>query len=242
LKKYHILPENVSTYYGQQDLWDIAKYSPTKDVSNVTEIDPYYNMIKLPDGIGQNEELVLMRPFTPSGELKNNMVSWLAVRNSSDNYGEMILFNFPKNINILGPNQVEVKINQIDKISTDMTLWGQSGSDVYKGNLLVIPIENSVLYVEPVYIKSSGTSSIPEVREIVVGYQSEDEFKYGIGTNLDSALDNLFGKITAPPTPAAPGQTTPTTIDKKKLDDVLKKFDELKKQLDDLGGLINNLK
>ena len=249
LNKYHILPDKVSTFYTQQDLWAIARYSPEKGSTNLTAIEPYYNMVKLPGGIGEKEELVLMRPFTPAGELKHNMVSWLAVRNSSDNYGEMILFNFPKNTNIFGPNQVEVKINQIDKISTDMTLWGQSGSDVYKGNLLVIPIENSVLYVEPIYIRSAGSSSIPEVREIVVGYQSDDEFRYGIGTNLDNALADLFkGEI--PKTPdvvETPGtdeeveQPDESTIDKQKLEEIAKKYDELKKQLDELGGLLDEL-
>jgi len=246
LNKYHILPDKVSNFYSKQDLWSIARYSPEKGSSSLKPIDPYYNMIKLPGDIGEKEELVLMRPFTPSGELKHNMVSWLAVRNSSENYGEMILFNFPKNTNIFGPNQVEVKINQIDKISTDMTLWGQSGSDVYKGNLLVIPIENSVLYVEPIYIRSAGSSSIPEVREIVVGYQSDDEFRYGIGTNLDNALADLFkGEIPITPdvaekpgTDKEPGQST---IDKHKLDEIAAKYDELKKQLDELGGLLDEL-
>ncbi len=248
LNKYHILPDKVSTFYTQQDLWAIARYTPEKGSSNLVEIEPYYNMVKLPGDIGEKEELVLMRPFTPAGELKHNMVSWLAVRNSSEHYGEMILFNFPKNTNIFGPNQVEVKINQIDKISTDMTLWGQSGSDVYKGNLLVIPIENSVLYVEPIYIRAAGTSSIPEVREIVVGYQSDDEFRYGIGKNLDNALADLFkGEIPKTPDnqepgtvqePEPPGQTS---IDKQKLDEITKKYDDLKKQLDELGGLLEDL-
>lgn len=249
LNKYHILPDKVSTFYTQQDLWAIARYSPDKGSATLTEIEPYYNMIKLPGEIGVKEELVLMRPYTPAGELKHNMVSWLAVRNSSDNYGEMILFNFPKNTNIFGPNQVEVKINQIDKISTDMTLWGQSGSDVYKGNLLVIPIENSVLYVEPIYIRSAGSSSIPEVREIVVGYQSDDEFRYGIGTNLDNALADLFeGEIPNTPditeTPGVekqPEQPDQSTVDKQKLDEIAKKYDQLKKQIDELGGLIDEL-
>ena len=249
LNKYHILPDKVSTFYTQQDLWAIARYSPEKGSTNLSAIEPYYNMVKLPGDLGKNEELVLMRPFTPAGELKHNMVSWLAVRNSSENYGEMILFNFPKNTNIFGPNQVEVKINQIDKISTDMTLWGQSGSDVYKGNLLVIPIENSVLYVEPIYIRSAGSSSIPEVREIVVGYQSDDEFRYGIGTNLDNALADLFkGEIPKTPdvvetpgTAEGPEQPGQTAIDKKKLDEIARKYDELKKQLDELGGLLDEL-
>ncbi|NJD01308.1 MAG: UPF0182 family protein [Ruminiclostridium sp.] len=249
LNKYHILPDKVSTFYTQQDLWSIARYSPEKGSANLTPIEPYYNMIKLPGDLGKNEELVLMRPFTPAGESKHNMVSWLAVRNSTENYGEMVLFNFPKNTNIFGPNQVEVKINQIDKISTDMTLWGQSGSDVYKGNLLVIPIENSVLYVEPIYIRSAGSSSIPEVREIVVGYQNEDEFRYGIGTNLDNALADLFkGEIPAipdvenkPGTAEKPQQPGQSTVDRQKLDEITKKYEQLKKQLDELGSLLNEL-
>ena len=244
LKKYHILPEDVSTFFTQQDLWNIARYSPEKNATTLTEIEPYYNMIKLPEGIGDKEELILMRPFTPSGEQKHNMVSWLAVRNSIDHYNEMILFNFPKNTNIFGPNQVEVKINQIDEISTDMTLWGQGGSNVYKGNLLVIPIENSVLYVEPIYIKSNNSSSIPEVRELVVGYQSGDEFRYGIGPNMQAALASLFGGQTVKPPETAeqPGAAPSAEIDRQKIDDILNKYDELRKQLDELGSLIDKLK
>jgi uncharacterized membrane protein (UPF0182 family) len=243
LKKYHILPENVESFYTQQDMWNIARYSPQKDATNLTEIDPYYNMIMLPDNFGSSEELILMRPFTPFGEQKHNMVSWLAVRNSMDNYGEMILFNFPKSNNILGPNQVEVKINQIPQISADMTLWGQSGTNVYKGNLLVIPVENNVLYVEPIYIRSNNASSIPEVKEIVLGYQSGDEFKYGIGTNIDAALSNLFsGQVTTPPPTAVPGTAPTQGVDRQKINDIINKYNELKKQLDELGGLINQLK
>lgn len=194
LKKYHLKPTDtdVATFYTKNDLWKISSYSPEKDTYSLKEIDAYYNMIKLPGNLGKEEELILMRPFSPSGEQKHNLVSWLAVRNSGENYGEMILFNFPKNTNIFGPNQIEVKIKQIDKISKDMTLWGQSGSDVYKGSLLVIPVESSILYVEPIYIRASGNSSIPEVREIVVGYQSGDEFIYGIGTNLGEAIKEMF--------------------------------------------------
>jgi len=243
MKRYHLKPESVSEFYTKQDLWDIAKYPGDKDSNNVRDIDPYYNMIKLPGGVGEKEELVLMRPFTPSGELKHNMVSWLAVRNSNENYGEMILFNFPKNTNIFGPYQVEVKINQIDKVSKDMTLWGQSGSDVYKGSLLVIPIENSILYVEPIYIRAAGTSSIPEVREIIVGYQSGDEFKYGIGTNLDAALNDLFaGVVPLPVTSAQPAEQREEAVENKVISDILSKYDELKKQLEELGELIQELK
>ncbi len=195
LKKYHLDPnvheENISNFYTNQDAWNIAKYPDENSPDKVRDIDAYYNMIKLPGDLGKTEELILMRPFTPSAG-KHNMISWLAVRNSKDNYGEMILFNFPKNTNILGPDQVEVNINQISEISEYNTLWGQGKSNVFKGSLLVIPIENSVLYVEPIYIQSKSESSIPQVKKIVVGYQDGTDFKHGIGNNLEDALNNLF--------------------------------------------------
>lgn len=249
LTKYHILPDKVNDFYSQSDLWDIAKHPVNNNTTELEEIEPYYNMIKLPDELGNKAELILMRPFTPFGSQKHNMVSWLAVRNSSEHYGEIILFNFPKKTNILGPNQIEVKINQIDKISEDMTLWGQSGSAVYKGNLLVIPVENSVLYVEPIYMRATGTSATPEVKEIIVGFQSGDEFLYGIGANLDSALADLFsGQTVIPPTGGTTGNVTTqngntqTTLDSKKIDEIMSKYDEMKKQLDELGKLIEGLK
>ncbi|MCX7709636.1 MAG: UPF0182 family protein [Clostridia bacterium] len=252
LRRYHLDPnanaQNVSTFYSKNDYWDIAKYSANVEAGTSRgpgneeklDIEPYYNMIKLPLETGDREELILMRPYTPSQ--KDNMVSWLAVRNSAENYGELILFNFPKNTNIFGPYQVDIKISQIDKVSKDISLWNQSGSSVFKGNLLVIPIENSVLYVEPIYIKSSGTSTIPEVREIVVGYQKGDEFKFGIGPDLDSALNDLFaGMIKTPANVAKPPAPDIKPEDAKTIEDIRSKYNELRKQLDDLGKLLDNL-
>ena len=258
LKRYHLDPldkklgdDNIATFYTNQDMWNIAKYPDKTSSSGVSDIEPYYNMIKLPGANGTKEELILMRPFTPSGE-KHNMVSWLAVRNSSENYGEMILYNFPKNTNILGPDQVEVNINQIADISSSMTLWGQSGSQVFKGSLLVIPVEDSVLYVEPIYIQSESSSSIPQVRKIVVGYQQGNDFKHGVGDTLDSALSDLFAGIsgtpveTGTPTPTTggtPAQTTTPTPDKQKaISDITSKIDAIRKQLDDMTNMLNQLK
>lgn len=253
IKRYHLDPnadpQNIDKFYNNSDLWDVAKYpqhgydasSAVTDTSDLEEIEPYYNMIKLPQNVGKKEELILMRPFTPSGG-KHNMVSWLAVRNSSDNYGDLILFTFPKNTNILGPYQVESNINSIDKVSKDITLWSQSGSRVFKGNLLVIPIEQSVLYVEPIYIKSSGPSAIPQVREIIAGYQSGDEFKYGIGTDLNDALSQLFAGIKTGPAPAVQTPAQTQQANQKLINDILSKYNEMKKQIDDMGKLIDQLK
>lgn len=252
LKKYHLDPkkeENISTFYTGQDEWNIAKYPDTKNEGGARDIDAYYNMVKLPGDIGKNEELILMRPFTPSGE-KHNMVSWLAVRNDIENYGKMILFNFPKNTNILGPDQFEVNINQISEISEDMTLWGQGGSRVFKGSLLVIPIENSILYVEPIYIQANSASSIPQVKRVVVGYQQGADFKHGIGDNLESAINNLFGGNGKPTTnnqgqqgnTTAPSTDASQSVDKQKLDELQQKLDQLMKQSQEINDLLKTLR
>ncbi len=257
LKRYHLDPKTqVGLFFSNQDMWNIAKYPDNSSSGGVRDIDPYYNMIKL-SGEGENkEELILMRPFTPSGE-KHNMVSWVAVRNNFENngvdYGKMILYTFPKNTNILGPDQVEVNINQIGEISELMTLWNQSGSSVFKGSLLVIPIEGSVLYVEPIYIKSQSTSSIPQVRKIVVGYQKGSDFKHGIGDTLDDALKDLFAGISQTPVttdtsnqpPANTGASENTTgnaaENERIIKDIQSKYDQMKKQLDELGSLLDKL-
>ncbi len=274
LKKYHLDPnktENISTFYTNQDAWSIAKYPDKSSPSGVREIDSYYNMIKLPDNLGTKEELILMRPFTPSAD-KHNMMSWLAVRNSKEEYGEMILFNFPKDTNILGPDQVENNINAISEISQNLALWGQGSSKTFKGSLLVIPIENSILYVEPIYIQSDSTSSIPQVKKVVVGYQQGNDFKHGIGDNLNAALSDLFngsvkaseskidtinqdtGEINTVTTPATGNEsndkaTAPSTnnknetnIDEAKLDELQKKLDVLMQQSKEISDLIESLR
>lgn len=254
LKKYHIVPDsdqNITNFYGGQDLWKLASIP---DGSGEEILEPFYNMIKLPGKFGKNEELILMRAFTPSGE-RHNLGSWLSVRNSMENYGQLIQFTFPNEAqNVFGPYQVEVKINQIDSISKDITLWSQSGSDVFKGNLLVIPIENSILYVEPIYIKSTG-NAIPEVRRIITGFQEGNEFRYGIGTDLKSALNNMFSSQT---TVSEPGDTKTDNKDtvndnndrpsqnvgdkQQVIDEILSKYDALKKQMDELDKLMEELR
>lgn len=275
LKKYHLSPDDVNTFYSNLDLWDISKhYEGAEGTSQAqtksADIDPFYNMIKLPAGVGDKEEFVLMRPFSPSN--KNNMSSWLAVRNSYENYGRLVLYRFSKNTNILGPYQVAVKISQNMEISSIMTLLGQKGSTAYKGNLMVVPIEDSILYVEPIYVKASVASATPEIRKIVVGYQKGDELHYGIGDNLDKALSDLFirsgisptiaGKseetknpnttnntqstATTPQPTVAPNSQNNGTESKNARDALLKdlsgRYDSVKKQVDDMGNLLEQLK
>lgn len=251
--------KNIGRFYGQER-WAIAKYDQNVEVGgsdsyqqDVTSIEPYYNMIQLPGGISNKEELVLMRPFTQTG--KNNLVSWLAVRNDAENYGEMILFHFPSNTNILGPYQVDASIRSIDSISESMTLWNSSGSTVFKGSLLVLPIENSIMYVLPIYLKSSGSSSIPQVKKVIVGYQKNGEFTPGIGENIKDAISNLFKNYTVkvtegetPPTTGTTNEGTNTNVGTNKPQtanekaQIKSKIENLQKQLNELLKLVDDLK
>lgn len=247
LRRYHLAPEKVSDFFTKQDMWDISKHY-SKNVESTGFIDPYYTMVKLP-GVSSGEEFILMRPFAPSN--KENMAAWLAVRNSFDNYGNMVLYRFPQNINTFGTQQIGAKINQQDEISKDMSLWGSTGSSVYKGDLIVVPLEDSILYVEPIYVKASGEKTIPEVKKIVASYQKGGEFIYGSGLDLQSALNSLFkgalpkveqvkatpnDQKTQPPVQA-------NANDKEQLiKEITVRYDALKKELDNMGQLIGKLK
>lgn len=128
-----------------------------------------------------------MRPFTPAQ--KQNMVAWLAARNDGDHYGQLVLFKFPKQSTIYGPLQVESRISNDSEISQNLNLWDQQGSSVIRSNLLVIPIQNSILYVEPIYLTTTSENSLPEVVRIVVAYKD----KVVMAKTLDEALSQLFG-------------------------------------------------
>jgi uncharacterized membrane protein (UPF0182 family) len=143
------------------------------------------------------EQYVLMFPFTPTK--KNNMVAWIAAFSDPGQYGKMIEYQFPKEKLIFGPLQIESRIDQNTEISQLFTLWSQSGSKIIRGNLLVIPIEKSLIYVEPVYLVSAN-SQLPELKIIIVAYQ--DRLSYA--PTLEEALGQLFGATVARP-PAASG-------------------------------------
>ncbi len=179
-EQYHM--KNPTVFYNKEDVWSIANeiYG-----SETTQMEPYYVNMRLP---GSDElEYLLMRPFTPTQ--KQNMVSWLAARNDDENYGELVLFKFPKQTTIYGPMQVEASINNDSEISQDLNLWDQQGSSVIRSNLLVIPIKDSILYVEPIYLTMNNENSLPEVVRIIVAYKDQIVME----RTLDDALSKLFG-------------------------------------------------
>lgn len=181
--KYHI--SNPTTFYNKNDTWAVAK-ERYGNAAEPQDIVAYYNMMRLE---GRDEpELLLTVPYTLTN--KDNMVAWLAVCNEWNNYGRLQVYKFPKDINVYGPLQIENRINSDMNISKELNLWSQGGSTVIRGNMIVVPIENSLLYVEPVYIASSNQSTLPELKQVVVAYDEKIVMK----SSLEEALYALFGE------------------------------------------------
>ena len=177
--KYHM--EDVNVFYQSEDLWDIGNeiYGMEKQ-----QIIPNYYIAKLP---GESKaEFFNSVPFTPRS--KQNMTALMIARNDGDNYGQLVLYQFPKSKTVYGPEQIEAQIDQNTEISKDFTLWASNGTTYRRGNLFVIPINTSVLYVEPVYLESQN-SSIPEVKRIIMAYK--DQIAYG--ETLADCIITLFG-------------------------------------------------
>ena len=127
-----------------------------------------------------------MVPFTPAR--KNNMIAWMAARCDGPDYGKVLVFTFPKEKLIYGPEQIQSRVNQNTSISQQLTLWDQGGSRVIRGTLLVIPVHNAVLYVEPLYLASEGTSSLPELKRVIVAYSDQVVME----PSLEDALNAIF--------------------------------------------------
>ncbi|MBW1769436.1 MAG: UPF0182 family protein, partial [Deltaproteobacteria bacterium] len=151
--KYHM--EDVQVFYNQEDLWQIPDelYGDSRQ-----EMEPYYIIIKLPEE--EKEEFLLMLPVTPSG--KDNMIGWLAARSDLPNYGKLLVYKLSKEKLIYGPMQIEARVDQQTEISRELSLWGQRGSRVIRGNLLAIPLGDTFIYVEPVYLEAKQeTGELP---------------------------------------------------------------------------------
>lgn len=150
--KYHM--EDVQVFYNQEDLWQVPDemYGDSRE-----EMKPYYIIIKLPGE--EKEEFLLMLPFTPSK--KDNMIGWLAARSDLPNYGSLIAYKLPKEKLVYGPMQIEARVDQQTDISRELSLWGQGGSRVIRGNLLAIPVSDTFIYVEPVYLEAKQENIDP---------------------------------------------------------------------------------
>jgi len=198
---YHT--QNPKTFFQREDAWSIAQQVSIdqKGEKQSTPIDPYYVLMQLP-GESQRNEFVLILPFTPSN--RNNMIGWMAGRSDGENYGRLLVYNFPKSRLVDGPLQIEARIDQNAQLSGQFTLWNQQGSKVIRGHLLVIPIGRSLVFVEPVYLQAER-SPMPELRLVVVATQE----KLGYGPTFNDAMTSLFGEAAQAARPAEPGPTVP---------------------------------
>ncbi|MDR3365253.1 MAG: UPF0182 family protein [Clostridiales Family XIII bacterium] len=180
-KRYHMT--NISVFYQGEDRWDIAKEKVGAS-DDETAMQPNYYIMKLPGE--QDVEFINSIPYTPKD--KNNMTALLVARNDGEHYGELILYQLPKGKIVMGPSQIDAQIAQDTTISQDFALWQNSGSEYRRGNLFVIPIENSIMYVEPIYLQANE-GSMPEVKKIIVYYNDKIAYE----NTLAEALDAMFG-------------------------------------------------
>jgi len=172
---YHMTDPKV--FYNKENLWQIPALGDKP-------MEPYYTIMKLP---GEKlEEYILLLPFTPSN--RDNLTAWLTARCDGDNYGKIRAYTFPRDRLIYGPKQIDARINQDSFISQQLTLWNQRGSEVIRGSLLVIPIEKSLLYVQPLFL-AADKAGLPELKRVIVAFGDQVVME----ENLELALQRLFG-------------------------------------------------
>jgi uncharacterized protein len=178
---YHMKRPQV--FYNKEDQWEIPEIDGRI-------MQPYYTIMKLPDE--DQEEYILMVPYTPQG--KSNLSAWMVARSDGENYGKLDVYMFPKQKLVYGPSQMVARINQDAEISRQISLWDQRGSSVIQGTLLVIPIEESLVYVRPLYLKADA-GKIPELKRVIVGYEDN----IAMERTLDEALKKIFPGLTGIP-------------------------------------------
>jgi len=197
-RAYHM--DTPEVFYNREDLWQFPREPAVPDGVNgpsAATMPPYYIMMRLP-GEPQTE-FFLMLPMVPSQ--RENMIAWLAARCDPPEYGKLIVYEFPKEKLVYGPFQIDARINQNTEISQQISLWNQMGSRVIRGNLLVVPIENSILYVSPLYLRAES-GQLPELKRVIAAYGD----RVVMEDTLPAALAALFKQTTPPaPLPAIAG-------------------------------------
>lgn len=178
---YHM--EEPQMFYNKEDQWEIPVMGTT---AKAAAMESYYTIMKLPEE--KKEEFILMIPFNP--KKKDNLSAWMVARSDDPFYGKLVVYRFPKDRLVYGPKQIAARINQDTEISRQISLWDQRGSQVMQGNLLVIPIENSLIYVQPLYLRAES-GKIPELKRVIVAYEN----RIAMEETLDAALSRIFGDL-----------------------------------------------
>ena len=202
-QSYHMRDPRV--FYNQEDLWAV----PNEFYADKEQpMEPYYIIMRLPDE--EKEEFLLMLPFTPVN--KNNTIGWLAARCDGENYGKLLAYHFPKDRLVYGPSQIENRIQQDTVITEQLALWGRGGSQVIRGNLLMIPLGKSNLYVEPVFLQAQG-GGLPELKRVIVAAGEHISMEL----TLEGSIAAIFGTDLPPtepepPVPEEPEEPVPADI------------------------------
>jgi uncharacterized membrane protein (UPF0182 family) len=177
---YHM--EDPQVFYNKEDLWTIPTLNQE---GRQREMEAYYTIMRLPGEL--KEEFVLLLPFNPSG--RDNMIALMAARMDPPNYGRLIAYTFPKQKLVFGPRNIDARINQDPVISQQISLWNQQGSRVITGTLVAIPIDQSLLYVQPLYLAAAQQGALPELRRVIVAYGNQ----IAMESTLEAALGRIFG-------------------------------------------------
>jgi len=185
---YHMT--NPAVFYNKEDQWEVPAIESTGTVA--APMEPYYTIMRLPGA--RDAEFIQMLAFTP--RRKDNLAAWMVARSDGAHYGRLLVFQFPKQKLVYGPRTIAARINQDQAISPQITLWNQQGSEVIQGTLLVIPIEDALMYVRPLYLRSAG-GKIPELKRVIVAYQNQ----IAMEDTLDLAIEKIFrrGVVIKPP-------------------------------------------
>ena len=219
--RYHVTDPKV--FFNQAEQWAVPL--ETRFGKRGVRMTPSYLVLRNPGEA--KEEFVLMLPFTPAGE-KKNLVGWLVARNDSPNYGQLLSFQVPGNPQIDGPSQVEARIENDQRISQQFTLWEGAGSQVIRGQLLVIPIADTLLYVEPLYLQSE-ILALPELKKVILA----DADGVVMADTVGEALAMLVGGVETVPLPAS-GSTSSGSV-------ALEELEGIQEAVDGLGEALGNL-
>jgi uncharacterized protein len=192
---YHMKDPQV--FYNKEDLWNIAT---EKLEESVVKMESYYAIMRLPGE--EKEEFIQMIPYTPNR--RDNMIAWLCARSDGENYGKLLVYKFPKKEQIYGPMQVIARMDQDPLIAQQLTLWNQQGSSVYRGNLLVIPIKEEVVYVQPIYLQATS-GKLPELKRVIVAFHN----RLAMEPTLEEALFRVFSAGSSATAPTAGSASDP---------------------------------
>jgi len=222
---YHM--DDPQIFYNKEDQWEIPSVATEGEKNTSGKLPvmtPRHMIMKLPGE--SKEEYILMLPFTPRA--KDNLSAWMVARNDAENYGKLLVYRFPKQKLIFGPKQVIGRINQDAEIARQISLWDQRGSQVIQGPLLVIPIEESLIYVRPLYLKAEA-GKIPELKRVIVAYEN----KIAMEETLEAGLSRIFGTGVSKTVPSTPLTQDPPTgqaglpAGKADIDEIIKQANEV---------------